>query len=462
MIAIPYKFSLREYQESLFDNFGFDKQKKRACCLWHRRTGKDKTAINLVPREMLKRVGLCFYILPTYNQGRKVIWDGIDKSGFRFLDHIPNEIRSNTNNTEMKITLDNGSILQVVGSEEIDRLRGTNPIMCVFSEYSQQNRQAWDTLTPILQENDGIALFLYTAWGMNHGYELYEMAKNNKDWFCQNLTINETGLLTSEDVENMIRQGMDREFAQQEYHNDFQASIPGAYYAKEIRLAREQGRICGVPIMTGFPVITSWDLGIDGFNSIWFGQIIGKEIHWVHYYSNRMEGITHYVNYINEWKNKNKCIIAKNILPHDARAKVLQTGKTTIEFLYDLGLDCEPAPRPATKEDGIEAVRQMFSSCWFDEKECKKGIEGLTQYRKEWIDEKGVFSISEVHDDASHPAKAIQTFAIYYHRNYSNLSPKPKKDSIPSIRDEEDVTIRRQRIPFLEVSRDNRDGWMGH
>ncbi|RMD72956.1 MAG: hypothetical protein D6822_00435, partial [Cyanobacteria bacterium J149] len=149
-ITLPHNFTPRPYQLPLLK--ALDSGMKRAVVVWHRRSGKDKTAINFMAKKMFERVGQYFYFLPTYKQGRKIIWDGIDGSGFRLLDHIHPDLRVKTNDQEMKIQLVNGSIFQVIGTDNVDSIVGTNPVGCVFSEYSLQDPQAWDFIRPILAE----------------------------------------------------------------------------------------------------------------------------------------------------------------------------------------------------------------------------------------------------------------------------------------------------------------------
>jgi phage terminase large subunit len=90
-IDIPYNYIPRPYQMNMLNSIadGY----KRVVCIWHRRAGKDKTLINMVAREMVKKVGAYYYFYPTYQQGKKALWHGIDKNGFRFIDHIPKELR---------------------------------------------------------------------------------------------------------------------------------------------------------------------------------------------------------------------------------------------------------------------------------------------------------------------------------------------------------------------------------
>lgn len=125
-------------------------------------SGKDIMGWNLCIRQCLRKPCVVFYIFPTYAQAKKVIWDSITTEGLRVLDFIPKELiaKNGLNAQEMKIRFVNGSLLQLVGSDNFDSLMGTNPIACVFSEYALQDPRAYKYLRPILTANDGWALFL--------------------------------------------------------------------------------------------------------------------------------------------------------------------------------------------------------------------------------------------------------------------------------------------------------------
>lgn len=222
-IKLPFNFVPRDYQMPLCE--AIDSGIKRAVAVWHRRAGKDKTLINIMVKEMFGRVGTYFYFFPTFKQGRMILWKGMDRDGFPFLGHIPEEIRSRTSEQEMSITLKNGSVFQVVGTDDIDRVVGTNPVGCVFSEYALQKPEAWEFVRPILRENGGWALFNYTPRGLNHGWDIYQTAQNSEDWFCELLTIEDTGVLTESDVEKERQEGMSGNLAQQEFYCDFMASL---------------------------------------------------------------------------------------------------------------------------------------------------------------------------------------------------------------------------------------------
>jgi phage terminase large subunit len=396
---------------------------KRAVAVWHRRAGKDSTSLHWTTVASLRRVGTYWHMLPTLAQARKVVWDGIAKDGKRVLDAWPgwrrpgSGIVSHLRNDEMKMELVNGSVWQCVGSDNYNSLVGANPVGVVFSEYSLADPAAWDFIRPILAENGGWALFIYTPRGKNHGYRLLEQAKDNPDWFSSVLTVDDTGAISPEIVESERRAGMSEELIQQEFYCSFEASLEGAYYAKQLRQAETDGRIGGVPHDSAVLVETWWDLGIGDATTIWFAQRVGQEIHLIDYYENSGESLAHYVGILQAKARDRGFNYGDHVLPHDAAARELGTGKSREEVLRSLGV--KPVILPAQRvEDGIEATRGMLGKCWFDKTNTARGLEGLRAYRKEEDHKAGdgvrtYYKDRPVHDWASHPADAFRQGAMH-------------------------------------------------
>ena len=90
------KFKLRWYQEELWDTIEEGKS-KRVLYIASRRAGKDILCWNLAIRQCIKKPCLVFYVLPTYAQGRKAIWDAITIDGTKFLDFIPKQLVASMN-----------------------------------------------------------------------------------------------------------------------------------------------------------------------------------------------------------------------------------------------------------------------------------------------------------------------------------------------------------------------------
>lgn len=401
-LTFPYKFTPRPYQLSVFK--AIDSGIKRAVCVWHRRAGKDKTLINLLTKQAVQRKGIYYYLYPTGTWGRRALWYGLDKDGFPFLGHIPEEIRARMREDEMRIELKNGSSIQIIGTDRLE-LVGPNPVGCVFSEYSLQSPHAWEYIRPILAENEGWAVFNYTPRGRNHGWDLYSMAKDNPDWFCELLTVDDTGAISQEAIEAERKAGMSDELIKQEFFCFFDYGLEGAFYLKQLSEARKEGRICRVPVEK-LPVHTAWDLGRKDATAIWFFQLVGLEVHLVDYYENSGEELEHYAKVLQD----KGYLYGEHYAPHDAAAKRL-SGPSVEERGAELGLDFIVMEQERDIFAGIEIARSIFPRCWFDEQRTKAGLNALMNYQKEYDEKHKVFKTRPLHDWSSNGADAFRYMA---------------------------------------------------
>lgn len=405
-VRIPAWYHPRDYQQPIWEYMLQDRAGLRASIVWHRRGGKDLTAINLCCFKAFQRVGTYWHVLPTYKQGRAIVWEGMTGDGTPFLSSFPKEIVTRKNNVDMQLDLLNGSKYRVVGSDNIDSLVGTNPVGVVFSEYSLQDPHAWDYLRPILAENGGWAMFIFTPRGKNHGYTLHEMAKRNPHWYTSTLSVRDTKAVPDSVIEDERNSGMDEALVQQEYFCSFDAPLSGAYYATQMANADREKRIGTVPWESVLPVHTFWDIGIGDTTAIWFMQETGLEYRFIDYYANSGEGIAHYVKEL----NKRQYVYGKHYGPHDLKVRELSTGQTRLQAACKLGLSFTVVAKHMV-EDGIEAVRNVLPQCWFDYDKCGPGIEALKSYRKEWNETMKCYSSTPLHDWASHAADAFRMFA---------------------------------------------------
>ena len=411
------RFQPRSYQLPILDAIE-NKGYRKVVAILPRRAGKDVCAYNLVIRAALKKIGVYYYIFPTYSQARKVIWDSITSDGRKFIEYLPAELIESSNSQEMKIRLTNGSLIQLVGSDNYDSLVGTNPRGIVFSEYALQDPRAYQFLRPILTANDGWALFISTPRGKNHLWELYNIALHSTDWFCYKLTIDDTQHIPFEEIQKEKDEGiMSDDLIQQEYYTSFTMGIEGAYYLKYLDDMRVKGRIAQVPWESGFKVHTAWDLGVRDSTTIIFFQSIGQTVRLIDCYSNAKEGLAHYAKIISQ-KPYN---YGKHIGPHDIKVREFGTGMTRLEQARQLGINFTVAPDVAV-QDGIEAVRSAFSKIWIDEIACKDLIKSLENYRQEWDEKKKVYKPNPLHNFASHFADAMRYLAISLPRTRDGLS----------------------------------------
>jgi len=254
------------------------------------------------------------------------------------------------------------------------------------------------------------------------------MARNNPNWYCEVLGINDTGVLSEDDINKIRSEGVSDELIQQEYYCSFNRGVEGSYYGKLIEKAREERRICNVPYDTRSPVHTAWDIGYGDSTSITFWQEVGGELRIIDFYENHGEGISHYVKQI---QNK-PYVYGTHYMPHDAGSGSIQTGRTLQDIAYEIGLKTTILEREKDIGIGIEAVRAMLSIAFIDEQRCRHLIKCLENYHKKYNEKTQAYSESPLHDYCSHAADSIRYMAnarIQYGRGPGSLS-KDKLDQM--------------------------------
>jgi hypothetical protein len=413
IIRLPNNWRPRDYQLGLWsylENGGL-----RAYEVAHRRWGKDDIALHWTATAAHQRIGTYWHMLPEASQARKAIWEAVNPhTGKARIDEaFPPELRANTRGNEMFIKFRCGSTWQVVGSDNYNSLVGAPPVGLVLSEWALADPNAWAYLQPILEENGGWALFITTPRGRNHAATFYESCKVEPEWYTERQTAQDTGVFSQEQLDRIKREyianyGDDGEQRfLQEYFCSFDAGVVGAYYSREMQRAEEDKRICSVPYDPSAPVYTAWDLGIGDSTAIWFLQVCGRELHLVDYIERSGVGLDVYAKEIKE----RPYVYEAHILPHDAEARELGSGKSRVEILEGFGIRSIIAPKLGV-DDGIQAARALIARSWFDETRCKRGIDALRQYRREWDDKLKIFKSRPLHDWASHGADAFRYLAV--------------------------------------------------
>ena len=369
----------------------------------HRRFGKTVLCVN----ELLKGVPHCAlpkprfaYIAPFYRQAKQVAWDYVKT----YTAPIPN-VRYHEG--ELRADLPGEARIQLFGADNPDALRGIYFDGVVLDEYAQMSPTVWtQVIRPALADRGGWAIFIGTPKGRNALYHLYRFAEESPDWHAAIYRASETDIIPRDELEAARRDMSEAEYAQ-EFECSFDAANVGAYYGKQMTDAERDGRIAGVPWDPAVKVHTAWDLGIGDSTAIWFVQQVAREVHWIDYYEASGVGLDHYAKVLGE----KPYAYGEHLVPHDAKARELGTGRTRIETLASLGIKARLVPLHAV-DDGINAVRNLIPRSWFDTKKCDRGVEALRHYRRAWDERNGVFQPRPVHDWASHAADAARTAAM--------------------------------------------------
>lgn len=390
---------------------------KRAIAVCHRRWGKDDVALHWTACAAHERPATYWHMLPEYEQGRKAIWNAINPhTGKRRIDEaFPARLRANTNDQQMFIRFKCGSTWQVVGSDNYDSVVGSPPAGIVISEWALANPAAWAYLAPILEENGGWALFVYTSRGRNHGYGFWRLSQENNGWFGLRQTVDDTGVLSAESLARIKAELVQlyghedgEALFEQEYYCSFDSAVIGSFYGRLIAQLDRDKRITSVPYDPAYPVVTAWDLGIDDATAIWFAQVIGREVRIIDYLEARGRGLVEIAKDI----LARPYLYREHHLPHDVDTRELTSALTRKQTLESVGLRPIRAGSKLPVQDGINAVRSLLPRCVFDVRRCERGLDALREYRVDW-DEKGhTPRRTPLHNWASHPADGFRELAV--------------------------------------------------
>lgn len=371
----------------------------------HRRAGKTVANIN----ELVIGATKCrlpnprfAYVAPQLNQAKDIAWT--------YLKEYTAFLSPKINESELWVELPGGARIRIYGADNPDRLRGIYLDGVVLDEFGDMAPTIWSqVLRPALSDRKGWACFIGTPKGKNTFHKLWIDAEGDEDWTRMMLRASETGLLDAKELADARKVMSDDEYAQ-EYECSFDAAVRGAYYAKEINEAEngEPSRITSVPHDPRLITHTAWDLGMADSTVIWFIQTLGRETRFIDCIKGEGVGLDWYVAQLQNrgW------LYGNHYLPHDVEVRELGTGKSRKEVLEGLGLNGIRVVPNIPVADGIQAVRMLLPTCWFDAGKCKEGLEALRMYRREWDDKRQEFRTNPLHDWTSHFADAARYFAV--------------------------------------------------
>ncbi len=393
------------------------KKQRWAVVVAHRRAGKTVSCINELIKAALTfngNDGRFAYVAPFYSQAKAVAWDYLK----RYSSPIPH---ISINESELRVTYPNGCSIRLFGADNADALRGLYFDGIVADEYGDWKPSVWGyVIRPALADRQGWAIIIGTPKGRNQFWEIYEHAKVNTDWLALSIKASESGLLPESELE-ALRIELTEDAWRQEMECDFDAALPGAIFGKEIWLAEQQGRIKDGLYDPNLKTHAVLDLGWSDDTAIWWFQV-GKELRLVDCYSTHGQPIAHYHDVLKakpykygEWL----------YLPHDARAKSLQTGRSIEQQFTALGWKPRIVPEMGLI-DGVQAARLTLADCHFDNK-CVDGLDALKQYQREYDEDKRAFRDRPRHDWTSHYSDAFRYACLVWREEMQPKVPEKVK-----------------------------------
>ena len=390
-----------------------------ACVVAHRRAGKTVAMcadLVISALECQHEKPQVAYLAPFREQSKRVAWAYLKDLTKPLWAKPPNE-------SELKIVIRTGragefATIYVGGADNPDSLRGVYLDAVVLDEVGQMRPSTWySVVRPALSDRGGSAIWAGTPAGKNFFWQLREEARlNPSTHLLLELPASKTGVLPEDELRDAKAQMTEETYAI-EYEVSFDASVPGAYFAKQIGEAYEQGRVGDHAVDGEVAVDLVADLGYTDSCSWWGWQSVPGGYRVVDFYEADGQAIGHYI----DWVKARPYKVGQVWLPHDARAKSLQTGKSIIEQFLAAGITPRIVPE-LSLQDGIEAARLTIPKCWFNEKATYYGIEHLRAYMREWDERTQTYRNRPKHDQHSHASDAFRYLALAAKPVSSHLS----------------------------------------
>ncbi len=394
----------------------------------HRRCGKTVSVVNDIIQKATfnpRKAPRYAYIAPFLKQAKDIAWTYLKEYS------EPYGGKANESGLFVELTkLPNVPRITIYGADNPDAFRGLYLDGAALDEFGNMRASTFqEILLPALIDRNGWGVFMGTPNGPNHFRDMwYERARDDK-WFKSFLPVSLTKIIPDEELE-MMKTMMDPEQYAQEMECSFEASVRGAIYARQVEEMIAQGRIGNWRAQRGFPVNCVADLGWRDSTVLGFFQERPDGIVVDRATGNNLKPIDFYIEEIRAYYRMTGHKMGKIYLPHDAKAKTLQTGKSTMDAFIKARLPVELVPE-LSLQDGITATRQTFPMLYYNEEGTRDLVLAMKSYHRKYDEEKRTFIEEPVHDWSSNWADMQRYMAIVGNRKLMKNKGGPQLVKTP-------------------------------
>ena len=360
-----------------------------------RRAGKTMVSIlKMIDFALENNKQIVWYIAPTYKQSKLIAWSMIK-------EYCPT---GKYNETELKVSLPNGSEICLKGADNPDSLRGTRIDFAIFDEVAFFNswRTVWEALRPVLVDSKASCWFISTPNGFNHFYDMFYQKDFDEDYESFHYTSFDNPYIDRDEIDKTKKEMTERSFAQ-EFLAEFNKPAGTVYEEWPLNNFKE------VPYDINLPVHISMDFGVNDPTSIIWLQNTGSEYRVIDYYEANNANIDHYVQVIRSKPYKQAELVTGDPA---GKSRTLTTGTSPIEALAQAGIYVR------TKDgvkitDQIRITHTIIPSLYVDKK-CERFRDCLLNYKYPEIKDTAVNQENEIpiHDQWSHGMRALEYYCV--------------------------------------------------
>lgn len=333
--------------------------------------------------------------------------------------------------TEREIRHPNGSRFYFAGlwnnTENLKSYEGVD--VCWVEEAQSVSRSSLDILIPTIRKEGSEIWFSFNPKHPNDPvYQMFVASDPPEGSIVRKVSWRDNPWFTSKmkrDMRHLEEHDHDRYL--HIWEGEFMQYADGAIYGNQMKAARDDGRICSLPVQTGRPVHTFWDLGRNDTTAIVCMQEDGGWFNFIDCYESRLVGLDHYV----AWLKSRPYIYGDHYLPHDVEVSELSTNTSRKQTLEELGVrPIKVVDRIPYINEGIELTRQLLSKCRFDEDKCQPLLDALANYQYVYDEKYDTFRQTPLHNWASNFADAFRQFGQGFRKsgwdtlNFENMSER--------------------------------------
>lgn len=339
-----------------------------------RRWGKTYLSIRELAKACRFPNKRAFYVAPTYRQAKQIVWDQLK---YRLMDL---KWVARVNESDLTITLKNGSKISLRGADNPDSLRGVGLDFVVMDEFAMIDAKAWtEVLRPTLSDRQGSAMFISTPMGQsNWAYDLYQRGRdpNEHHWSSFQYTTLQGGNVSAEEIEQ-ARRDLDIRTFRQEYEATWEQYANRIFYGfeRDRNVAKFNG---GTPSI----IYVGIDFNIDPMSAV----IFHREGNYVH----AIDEIELYSSNTDELVQELRSRYPKSRIwaypdPASRQRKTSAGGATDLTILQNAGFVVKAPNAHNPIRDGVNAVNSKLCNSLGErtlliDPRCKKLIECFEKY----------------------------------------------------------------------------------
>lgn len=310
-------------------------------------------------------------------------------------------------------------------------------LLCWVDEAEPVTANAWNILIPTLrEENEDWNAELWVTWNPARDSAPVETRfRNSTDPLIKGAVMN---WRDNKKFPKKLERERQRDLAERPDQYDhiweggFVTVVEGAYFAKGMNAAKEQGRIAFVPRDPLMTLRAYWDIGGTGMKAdacaIWITQHIGLEVRVLDYY----EAVGQELSVHIQWLRDNGYEKALCILPHDGKTndKVFNVSYESALRSAQFNVRVVPNMGEGAAMIRVKAVQRVLSAVRFNNAQspdklrddATKGGRMALGWYHEKRDEKRNIGLGPNHDWSSHGADAFGLMAVDYEQHKETKS----------------------------------------